>query len=79
MARLPSLNKRDLASAIESFRFHWPEYLMEAAAVALYLFLTCVLASCYCTPLRQSGPSLVAPHDFAHSWDLLLVQLWLQL
>lgn len=45
MARLPSLNKRDLASAIESFRFHWPEYLMEAAEVALYLFLTCVLAS----------------------------------
>jgi aquaporin Z len=33
------------ASAIDSLRFHWPEYLMEAAEVGLYLFLTCVFAS----------------------------------
>jgi len=29
---------------IDSLRFHWPEYLMEAAEVAIYLFLTCVFA-----------------------------------
>src|SRR5262249_25093531 len=32
------------ANTIECLRFHWPEYLMEAAEVGLYLFLTCVLA-----------------------------------
>jgi aquaporin Z len=36
--------ERRVAGAIHSFRFHWPEYLMEAAEVGLYLFLTCVLA-----------------------------------
>jgi aquaporin Z len=34
-----------LASAIDSLRRHWPEYGMEAAEVALYLFLTCIFAS----------------------------------
>jgi len=33
------------ASAVACLRFHWPEYLMEAAEVGLYLFLTCVFAS----------------------------------
>jgi len=37
--------ERGLASAINCLRFHWPEYLMEAAEVGLYLFLTCVFAS----------------------------------
>lgn len=40
----------ELASVIECLRFHWPEYLMEAAEVALYLFLTCVFASLLLSP-----------------------------
>jgi aquaporin Z len=42
--------ERELASAIECLRFHWPEYLMEAAEVGLYLFLTCVFASLLLSP-----------------------------
>jgi aquaporin Z len=38
------LSEREPASAIESLRLHWPEYLMEGAEVTLYLFLTCVFA-----------------------------------
>jgi aquaporin Z len=37
--------ERGLAGAMDSLRLHWPEYLMETAEVALYLFLTCVFAS----------------------------------
>ena len=37
--------ERETLSAIDSLRLHWPEYLMEAVEVALYLFLTCVFAS----------------------------------
>ena len=42
--------ERQLASAIDTLRLHWPEYLMEAAEVALYLFLTCVFASLLLDP-----------------------------
>src|SRR5215470_750055 len=45
---------------IDCLRFHWPEYLMEAAEVGLYLFLTCVFAS-----LLLSPASLV--HHFVRS------------
>jgi len=38
------------ASAIESLRLHWPEYLMEAAEVGLYLCLTCVFAGLLLSP-----------------------------
>jgi aquaporin Z len=37
--------ERGLAGAMDSLRLHWPEYLMETAEVALYLFLTCIFAS----------------------------------
>jgi len=30
---------------MDSLRLHWPEYLMAAAEVGLYLFLTCIFAS----------------------------------
>jgi hypothetical protein len=33
-----------LAGTLDCLRFHWPEYLMEAAEVAIYLFLTCIFA-----------------------------------
>jgi aquaporin Z len=35
----------ELTRAISSLRFHWPEYLMEAGEVALYLLLTCFFAT----------------------------------
>src|SRR5262249_45922600 len=42
--------------AIDSLRCHWPEYLMEAAEVAVYLFLTCIFAGLLlypASPVRQ--------------------------
>src|SRR5215831_6801290 len=39
-----------LASATNGSRFHWPEYLMEAAEVALYMFLTCFFAGLLLSP-----------------------------
>jgi MIP family channel proteins len=41
---------RGLAGATDCLRFHWPEYLMEAAEVGLYLFVTCVFASLLLSP-----------------------------
>ena len=37
--------ERGPAYAIDCLRSHWPEYLMEAAEVAIYLFFTCIFAS----------------------------------
>jgi len=45
-----ALIERGLASAIDCLRFHWPEYLMEAAEVGLYLFFTCVFATLLLSP-----------------------------
>jgi aquaporin Z len=38
---------------MDCLHHHWPEYLMEAAEVALYLFLTCIFASLL---LRPASP-----------------------
>lgn len=32
-------------SALTSLRLHWPEYLMEACELGLYMFFTCVFAT----------------------------------
>jgi aquaporin Z len=32
-------------NAFGSLHFHWPEYLMEAGELALYMFVTCALAT----------------------------------
>jgi aquaporin Z len=37
--------RRDPSDAIRSLRLHWPEYLMEAGEVALYLFCACAFAT----------------------------------
>jgi aquaporin Z len=34
-----------LVGTLDCLRFHWPEYLMEAAEVAIYLLFTCIFAS----------------------------------
>lgn len=41
--------------------FHWPEYLMEAAEVALYLFLTCVFAGLLLSPTSSIRRALGSP------------------
>ena len=45
-----ALIEPELASVMNGSRFHWPEYLMEAAEVALYLFLTCFFAGLLLSP-----------------------------
>ena len=50
------LPARAATSAINTLRFHWPEYLMEAAEVALFLFLICIFAGLLlypASPLRH--------------------------
>jgi len=50
-----------LASSMNGSRFHWPEYLMEAAEVALYLFLTCLFAGLLLSPTSPIRQVLVRP------------------
>jgi aquaporin Z len=50
-----------LASSMNGSRFHWPEYLMEAAEVALYLFLTCLFAGWLLSPTSPIRHVLVRP------------------
>lgn len=48
------------ASAAESARLHWPEYLMEAAGSSLYLFSACAVATLLwhpASPLQRYLPS----------------------
>jgi aquaporin Z len=40
-----SVQRPSSMNAIDSIRFHWPEYLMEAGELALYMFLTCTFAT----------------------------------
>ena len=63
--QLPStaLRRSDGLSAIASLRHHWPEYLMEAGELGLYLFVACVIATLVQHPasmVRQSVSSGVA-------------------
>jgi aquaporin Z len=37
--------RANAVNAFGSLRFHWPEYLMEAGELALYMFVTCALAT----------------------------------
>jgi aquaporin Z len=50
-------------SAIASVAFHWPEYLVEAAELGLYMFITCVFATLLQHPsssVRELIPNNVA-------------------
>jgi aquaporin Z len=54
---LPRMEAPDVAA---SLRLHWPEYLMEAAEMGLYLFLTCLFATLLqhpASPIRDLIPS----------------------
>jgi aquaporin Z len=46
----------DALKALDSLRRHWPEYLMEAGELALYMFFTCAIATVLqhpASPVRQ--------------------------
>lgn len=48
--------RHDAKDAIGSLRGHWPEYLMEAGELTLYMFFTCVFATVLqhpASPIRQ--------------------------
>jgi aquaporin Z len=47
--------EREVVSGIDCLRFHSPEYLMEAAEVALYLFFTCIFAGLLLNPTSPVG------------------------
>src|SRR5215813_13423295 len=36
---------RDAVNAIAALRLHWPEYLMEAGELALYMFFACAFTT----------------------------------
>ena len=56
-----SLIEPELATVINGSRFHGPEYLMEAAEVALFLFLTCFFAGLLLSPASPIRHVLVRP------------------
>jgi aquaporin Z len=50
------LRRRDGLSAGASLALHWPEYLMEVGELALYMFVTCAIATLLqhpASPVRQ--------------------------
>jgi aquaporin Z len=58
-----ALIEHERARTLDNLARHWPEYLMEAAEVALYLFLRCVFASLLlypASPVRHFVGSAVA-------------------
>jgi aquaporin Z len=61
--RVRVLRRRDGLSAVDSVVLHWPEYLMEAAEVGVYMFLTCAFATLLqhpASPVRQLVPNVIA-------------------
>jgi aquaporin Z len=54
--RSGSCSWRDTLRRIVILRRHWPEYLMEAGEMTIYMFFTCVFATLLqhpASPLRQ--------------------------
>ena len=47
--------RANAVNAFGSLRFHWPEYLMEAGELALYMFFTCALATLLQHPASPVG------------------------
>jgi aquaporin Z len=58
-----ALRRRDGLSAAASLALHWPEYMMEAAELGLYMFLTCAFATLLqhpASPVRHLIPNVIA-------------------
>jgi aquaporin Z len=53
--------RSDALDALGSLRLHWPEYLIEAAGLTLYMFLTCVFASLLQHPASPVRLFIVSP------------------
>jgi aquaporin Z len=49
------------SNGFQSLRLHWPEYLMEAGEVAVYLFFTCVFATLLQHPASPIRHLIVTP------------------
>jgi len=43
--RRKTFHRRDASNAVGSIRLRWPEYLMEAGELGLYMFFTCAFAT----------------------------------
>ena len=56
-------------NALTSFRGHWPEYLMEADELGLYMFLTCLSAFVVRHPASPFNTCLLALCLGASRWD----------
>jgi aquaporin Z len=55
-----ALRPSDGLSAADSLRLHWPEYLMEAAELALYLFVACGIATLLLHPASPVEPYVMS-------------------
>ena len=56
-----SLCRYDTLNAVGSLRHHWPEYVMEAAGLALYMFFVCVFATLLQHPASPARDIIVSP------------------
>lgn len=56
-----TLCRYDQLNAVGSLRLHWPEYLMEAAGLALYMFCVCVFATLLQHPASPARHIIVSP------------------
>jgi aquaporin Z len=50
----------EAVSAFGSLRLHWPEYLMEAGELALYMFFACTFASLFQHPASPFGHLIIS-------------------
>ena len=64
-AGLPRVRKAahnwDTLDILASLRLHWPEYLMEAGEMSLYLFFTCCFATLLQHPASPVGQFVLNP------------------
>ena len=51
----------DTLNAVGSLRLHWPEYLMEASGLVLYMFSVCVFATLLQHPASPVRHIIVSP------------------
>jgi hypothetical protein len=49
--------RANAVNAFRNLRFHWPEYLMEAGELGLYMFSTCAIATLI--PLKKLAENAV--------------------
>lgn len=55
------LDEYDTLNAVGSLRLHWPEYLIEAAGLALYMFSVCAFATLLQHPASPARQFIASP------------------